>query len=78
MLLGFDDDKYVTKDTWYNSGEVNINHGLKYVKTSAAIVYDEIYSRAPITKDFSSVKFSLSTNISWHVEVNALLDIEII
>lgn len=37
-MLGFDDDKYVTKDTWYHSGEVNINHDLKNVKVSADII----------------------------------------
>ena len=37
VLLGFDETKNFSKDNWHHSGEVNINHGLKYIKISADI-----------------------------------------
>ena len=30
-MLGFREDKLFPKDVWHYSGEVSINHGLKYV-----------------------------------------------
>ena len=110
-MLGFDENKLFTKDVWHHSGEVSINHGLKYIKIfvdiaennsvfdekgkrpniittlpvetqqplfSTRTVYSNINCRVPITKSFSSLKFSLSTNTKWHVDMEALLDIEII
>ena len=32
VLLGFDKTKIFTKGVWHHSGEVNINHRLKYIK----------------------------------------------
>ena len=31
-MLGFRENKLFAKDVWHYSGEVSINHGLKYVK----------------------------------------------
>ena len=38
VMLGFDETKTFTKDVWYHSDEVNINHSLKYIKISPDIV----------------------------------------
>lgn len=52
-MLGFDENKLFTKDVWHHSGEVSINHRLKYVKISVDIaesnsVFDENGKRANI------------------------------
>ena len=111
VMLGFKEDKLFAKDVWHHSGEVSINHGLKYVKITVDItesnsvfdekgkrssivttlpvetqqslfstrtVYSEINCRVPISKSFSSLKFSLSLNIKWPVDMEAFLDIEIV
>ena len=110
VMLGFAEDKLFTKDVWHYSGEVNINHGLKYVKVmvdiaeknsvfdengkrssiittlpverqqslfSTRTVYNDINAKVPISSSFSSLKFSLSTNTKWPVDMEAYLDIEI-
>ena len=81
VLLGFDDSKYVTKDTWYHSGKVNINHGLKYAKISADFVktssnldengsYTDIITTLPV--DTQQSLFSTRTVYN---EVNAKVPI---
>ena len=40
-------------------------------------VYSETNWRVPITKSFSSLRFSLLPNTKWPVDMEALLDIEI-
>ena len=44
---------------------------------STRTVYTDINCRVPIAKSFSSLKFSLSSNSEWPVDMEALLDIEI-
>ena len=45
---------------------------------STRTVYSNINCRVPVSKSFSSLKFSLSSNVRWPVDMEALLDIEII
>ena len=109
-MLGFDENKVFTKNLWHHSGQVMINHGLRYIKIAVDaveknLVYDErgrrsslvaclpidtsqplfktrtvyenIKVKVPITSSFSSLRFTMFTNIEWPVELNALLDIDI-
>ena len=39
--------------------------------------YKDIKENVPISSDFSSLRFSITTNIDWPVDVDALLNIEI-
>ena len=39
--------------------------------------YKDIKESVPISSDFSSLRFSITTNIDWPVDVEALLNIEI-
>ena len=53
VMLGFAEDKLFTKDVQHYSGEVNINHGLKYVKimvdiTDSNSVFDKNGKRSNI------------------------------
>ena len=55
VMLGLAEDKLFTKDVWHYSGEVNINHGLKYVKimvdiTESNSVFNEKGKRSNIIK----------------------------
>ena len=55
VMSGFDETEAFTKDVWYHSGEVNINHGLKYIKISADIAerddsFDENGQRSSVIK----------------------------
>ena len=44
---------------------------------STRTVYNNINAKVPISSSFSSLRFSLSTNTKWPVDMEALLDIEI-
>ena len=44
---------------------------------STRTVYNDINCQVPISKGFSSLKCSLSSNTKWPVDMEALLDIEI-
>ena len=44
---------------------------------STQTAHTEINCRVPITKSFSSLRFSLLPNTEWPVHMEALLDIEI-
>ena len=53
VMLGLREDKLFTKDVWHYSGEVSINHGLKYVKIMVDIaernsVFDQNGKRSSI------------------------------
>ena len=53
VMSGFAENKLFAKDVWHYSGEVNVNHGLKYVKIMVDIaeknsVFDEKRKRSSI------------------------------
>lgn len=107
VMLGFAEDKVITKNKWeYPTGEVQLNHGLEYIRISADIVdskymhnekgersdiigclpiditqplfgtlhtYEYFRARVPILSSFSSIRFRITTNIDWPVEVKALI-----
>ena len=110
-LLGFANNKVLSKGDWHHSGHVNVNHGLKYIKINVdAVVPNEAYGEdgrrdetvsfltidtsqplfgtrtdypninetVSITPEFNSLKFTITTNIEWPVDVELLLDMEIV
>ena len=111
VLLGFAEDKIITKGDWiYSTEKAKINHGLKYLKIDVdAANEDEVYGEdgrrsrtitsldidttqslfgtkthfpnimesIPISHEFGSLRFTITTNIDWPVDVDATLSMEI-
>ena len=83
-MLGFAEDKLFTKDNWHYSGEVNINHGWKYVKIMVDIaesnsVFDEKGKRSNIITTLPvETQQSLLSTRTVYTEINSRVPIVLV